>query len=174
MHRLKWFVKTPRRAIVTVVVLALVVVGAAAAAWLVSISSPTANGKFGNLSAVANTPTTFPATGCIPPASGTTACDAVIAINNTSSVPLTITGWTAGTIGNVTVSNTSGGGCSTNSVQNALAAIPAQTGLSITVPVGTTDITLPGFYTINSSLPTGCMNATFTFTGGGEVLSLGQ
>ncbi len=153
MHRVKRLFATPRRAIVTVSILALIAAGSAYAAWLytangngvarvASISSPTINAV----------PTV---TGDLLPGQ-TTALQ--FNVTNPNSIPMTLT-----QVGGAftMVAQTPATCPSTNF--NLVTA--ATTNLTIVIPVGTTTISVPGAVSMLASAPQACSGQLVTATG---------
>jgi hypothetical protein len=166
VHRLKWFVRTPRRAVATLAALVVLgVTGYGIAAWLTTVAHPNAEVKIGTLTVTSATPSTAPGTNpCLP--NGT--CDGNIVLNNSSSNTLHITGFTAASLtggSNVTATITGASGSCVDSTDIFPSfSIPAQTGLNIAVPPGTSTITIPNLFAVNNSIGTGCAGATVNFT----------
>lgn len=155
--RLSRLFSTRRRKVVAALAALFVLASSAAiAAWIVSVNNPPARGKFASLQVVGVAPSAAPGASCLPNA----ACDGNLRLMNTSGTPLVLTGFTAGTgLPNVTI-NGGGGGCIPTDL-NTRVAIPAKSGLTIAVPEGTTDITIPGLFAIGD-VGTQCQGADFS------------
>jgi hypothetical protein len=143
------FVKRHKR-ITAIIVCAFL--GAAAygiAAWITASEGGGA-GKIGSLSA----PTVAAGTaqGTLVPG-GTGA--AVFQITNNNSVPLLIT--STGTSANGALDTGFIAGCTSSNV-----IVQALTGLSISVPVGTSTVVVPNEFMLASSAPSGCQGISFT------------
>lgn len=153
--------------LVAVVTVAGVAATAAAAQWIITASSPQSNGSFSSVTAPTfSQPTTYASSGgCSPSAT----CSAVIKVTNPNSTALTITGFTAGNT--PTVSAPLNTPCQTELQTAGMVTIPAQTGLSISVPPGTTEITVPNYFAIGALPDAKCMGSTFQITATSSVIS---
>lgn len=134
--------------------------------WSATASKPDAKGKFGSLTIASATPSAAPGTNaCFP---GST-CDGNIRLVNTGSTPLTITSLTAASFNAANVTGSVTGMQGTCSLQTDVApnlSIPAKSSLSIVVPPGTNDITIPNLFSVSAAIPSGCQGGTFLFNVG--------
>jgi hypothetical protein len=163
-----WTWATPKRRVVTVIAaLAMMAAGVGVASWIITAGGGPVNGKIGTLQAPTfNSVSTYPAANpCFPGSS----CDARVNVTNPNSTALAITSVSAASFaaagGSITVTGASGTCTAANIGANI--SVPAQTfATPITVPVGTSDITIPGLLSASSALPTGCQGASFSNPGG--------
>ncbi len=159
MHRAKRLFATPRRAIVTVAILALIVTGSAYAAWtFLNVSGgATAQGVSISAPTVTAAGPTFPgtATQLTPGADG----DVVISVTNNNTVALKLTSVDI-SVGNVTSTNQAGCPGSTWVTWNT-GNISA---LNISIPTGTTTVVIPNAVKMGAGAPVACNGASFNFT----------
>lgn len=169
---------TRRRLTVTSLVCLLFVAGVAWGAWTVITSSGSGAAKTGQLTAptIANGTTLIGDTYPSNPAGSFNATGTLtMTITNPNTVPLTLTGFTidddAVVGGDVTcdwsiLRNTYLFVKGQTAAASSAAAAP-QTGLTVTVPTGTSQVNVPGIIGLTSDTITGCQNQSisgFTIT----------
>jgi hypothetical protein len=81
-------------------------------------------------------------------------CSMKVTVNNPNSATLTLTGVSYGSLSTVFQKPF---GTTDASCPGTNGAVHNLTGLSISIPAGTTTVTLPGVYTLSGSAPTACM-----------------
>lgn len=170
MRVLQLCTRTRRRKVALGAVVLLATAGAGMAAWLTTVDSPPARGKFVTLTVTKSAPVAAGGAACLPG----NPCDGTIRLNNTNGAPLTLTGFTAaGASGTAVINSGGGGACIPNDITGAV-AIPAKTGLAIPVPVGSSDIVIPGLFSVSATLISACAGVDFTLTppAGGFVATL--
>jgi len=169
MHlEIKRLVFGSRKRIIVAALLAVALVASAtaAAAWLLTATASTAGGQFSSASApiVNNVAVSGTATTKCSPNS---LCDGIFNITNPSSGPLTLTGvsgitgppsagFVAGVVGGVNQS-----ACKVELAVSGALGVKNLTGLNITVPAGTSNVIVPGYFAIGNLPDNACSGATF-------------
>lgn len=135
----KWWVAA-------VAVIALIVVASAWAAWTF-MASGTGSDKTGSFTAPTIAKPTSPTADLLP--GGTGAWQATVNNPNASALVLT-----ALTVNGAPIVN-GAAGCLSSNVTTA-----SKTGLSIPVPAGTSQVSVPGVFTLAATAPIACMGVT--------------
>jgi uncharacterized protein (DUF2141 family) len=153
-----------RRRIATITTtLALIGATAAVAAWIITLGAGPTNGKIGTLQApVFNAVSIFPgaADECFPGAT----CGGAVNVTNPNPVALKISSVTAGAFGAGVVVNGGGPGCTSANVSTNISVAARSFSPPIDIPLGTSNVTVPGLFVVAQGLHTDCQGATFSIS----------